>query len=296
MNLSYFKTGAAVLISVIAAATSLAQIADFSEDFENVDPTSPSAVSDLGYVVFGNVFTSNFDFCYGYGIEPAPNSTNEGIADAFSGIESNVGAGQHSLNIFSDYQNGDHDNLKIIQANVFREVKPVASDVGAMVTYQFDYRRADAPNGPTGSSETFAFIRIIDQFNGFALVDEFLFDTTAATTSFQTGSITVEIDPFYFNDAEGEGLLFQYGFFSFCTSPESAPQGSGIYYDNVSLTGAANCFAGDVNGDGNIDLLDVGPFVDVLTSGDFICEADANQDGSVDLLDVGPFVFLLSGG
>ena len=53
---------------------------------------------------------------------------------------------------------------------------------------------------------------------------------------------------------------------------------------------------GDINLDGVVDLLDVTPFVQLLTSGDFQCEADVNQDGVVDLLDVTPFVDLLSGG
>ncbi len=52
---------------------------------------------------------------------------------------------------------------------------------------------------------------------------------------------------------------------------------------------------GDVNLDGNVNLLDVDPFVNVLTTGDFQEEADINQDGEVNLLDVDPFVALLSG-
>ena len=52
---------------------------------------------------------------------------------------------------------------------------------------------------------------------------------------------------------------------------------------------------GDVNGDGTIDLLDVAPFVDALTSGTFVPEADVNCDGEVNLLDVNPFVDLLTG-
>ena len=52
---------------------------------------------------------------------------------------------------------------------------------------------------------------------------------------------------------------------------------------------------GDVNGDGVIDLLDVGPFTEVLAAGPFIPAADVNCDGQVDLLDVGPFVDLLGG-
>ena len=52
---------------------------------------------------------------------------------------------------------------------------------------------------------------------------------------------------------------------------------------------------GDVNLDGFVSLLDVAPFVALLTSKGFLPEADLNQDGVVDLLDVAPFVTLLSG-
>ena len=53
---------------------------------------------------------------------------------------------------------------------------------------------------------------------------------------------------------------------------------------------------GDINGDGIVSLLDVSPFVALLTGGGFQCEADVNEDGIVSLLDVNPFVALLSGG
>ncbi len=53
---------------------------------------------------------------------------------------------------------------------------------------------------------------------------------------------------------------------------------------------------GDVNGDGVVNLLDVLPFVQILSTGDYVCPADTNIDGSVNLLDVDPFVDLLSGG
>ena len=54
-----------------------------------------------------------------------------------------------------------------------------------------------------------------------------------------------------------------------------------------------SCTPGDVNMDGEINLLDVVPFIDVLGSGEFLCEADINDDGSVDLLDVNGFIDLL---
>ena len=52
---------------------------------------------------------------------------------------------------------------------------------------------------------------------------------------------------------------------------------------------------GDVNQDGIVSLLDVGPFVALITSGSFQVEGDVNKDGTVDLLDVGPFVDLIVG-
>ena len=53
---------------------------------------------------------------------------------------------------------------------------------------------------------------------------------------------------------------------------------------------------GDINCDGEVNLLDVAPFVALITEGGFNAKADINGDGMVNLLDVSPFVALLSGG
>ena len=65
--------------------------------------------------------------------------------------------------------------------------------------------------------------------------------------------------------------------------------GAHQYFDNFELF-----VLGDVNQDGSVNLLDVQPFVDVLTNGEYQIEADVNLDGNVDLLDVARFVELLS--
>ena len=52
---------------------------------------------------------------------------------------------------------------------------------------------------------------------------------------------------------------------------------------------------GDVNGDGQVDLLDISPFVETVTSGIYTPSADINQDTVVDLLDVEPFIDLIVG-
>ena len=51
---------------------------------------------------------------------------------------------------------------------------------------------------------------------------------------------------------------------------------------------------GDVNCDGEVNLLDVGPFVDAIANGT-PGKADVNEDGVTNLLDVSVFVALLSG-
>ena len=53
---------------------------------------------------------------------------------------------------------------------------------------------------------------------------------------------------------------------------------------------------GDTNLDGDINFLDISPFISLLASGTFLDEADINRDGNVDFLDIGPFISLLASG
>ena len=61
-----------------------------------------------------------------------------------------------------------------------------------------------------------------------------------------------------------------------------------IWFDDVQISHASA--GGDINRDGTVDLLDVGPFVDVMSSGSYQVEADMNSDGVVNLVDVQPFI------
>ena len=62
----------------------------------------------------------------------------------------------------------------------------------------------------------------------------------------------------------------------------------------IEFQNSTGVLLGDVNLDGNVNLLDVEPFVDRLLTGTFQAEADTNQDGAVNLLDVDPFIEILS--
>ncbi len=65
--------------------------------------------------------------------------------------------------------------------------------------------------------------------------------------------------------------------------------------NDIELIAESGFLLGDVNGDCEVNLLDVQPFVDLLAAGGFLPEADINGDGMVNLLDVDPFVTLLTG-
>ena len=65
----------------------------------------------------------------------------------------------------------------------------------------------------------------------------------------------------------------------------------------VRLTAVSNeVLLGDINCDGAVNLLDVAPFVDLISSGEFSPKGDFDSDGAVNLLDVAPFVNAIAGG
>ena len=74
------------------------------------------------------------------------------------------------------------------------------------------------------------------------------------------------------------------------------PGGTPSVVTNIQFEIAEGFLLGDLNCDGEVDLLDVAPFVDAVTSGVFDPKADLNEDDDVNLLDVAPFVDVLVGG
>ena len=53
---------------------------------------------------------------------------------------------------------------------------------------------------------------------------------------------------------------------------------------------------GDVNRDGEVNFLDISPFIALLDTGEFQAEADFNMSGEITFLDVSPFIMALTGG
>ena len=75
---------------------------------------------------------------------------------------------------------------------------------------------------------------------------------------------------------------------------------SGSDFDNLALPSfgvgqAIPVLLGDVNLDGVVDFLDIGPFITVLSGNGFQAEADCDENGVVDFLDIAAFIAILSG-
>ena len=51
---------------------------------------------------------------------------------------------------------------------------------------------------------------------------------------------------------------------------------------------------GDVNQDGMVNLLDISPFIGILSIGGIQAEADIDQNGTVNFLDIAPFIGILA--
>ena len=69
---------------------------------------------------------------------------------------------------------------------------------------------------------------------------------------------------------------------------------SDLHVLDFSITDDSAFLLGDVNQDGEVNFLDISPFITVLATGTFQIEADIDQDGSVNFLDISPFISLLS--
>ena len=95
--------------------------------------------------------------------------------------------------------------------------------------------------------------------------------------------------------ASAAGIVGQFDEITFSHAPPAGTYWQTVYDATSVRITLTDVVPGDVNGDGEVNLLDVTPFVDAVVDGDFIPAADINQDGAVDLLDVQPFVALLIG-
>lgn len=225
------------MIGAAAATSAQADLTPFAQNFESLVAADPAALTNDGWKVFGNVFNSSGGYLYGYGTFGAPNGT-PGFCSIASGEGGENQAVQY-LNVYSDYNNGDHANGNRIEANVFQEQIVGAADLGKTYRFKFDYK-ASFTAGPAGSTTTQAFIKVLNPSAGYSLVAFPTITTTTASTTVWSEGNTIDVTV----GGDWQGHLLQFGFLSNATGY----QASGVYYDNVSFNEVASAtIAGQVN-------------------------------------------------
>ena len=207
----------------LMASTSSAQIID-QEDFESLDPNSPTALSDAGWLVFANVFDPGGGYMYGYGPFGAPNG-GPGFCQIAVG-QGGPDQGNHQIVTYSDYNNSDHGNGNLIEANVFKELIVPQAAVGNTVVFTFDAKHGDL----AAPSTSLAFIKVIDSV-GFWLDGYSFVDTTNMDVNWGTFSISLLIEQHMVGD------YLQFGFSNTATNWNT----SGQFYDNILFEQEVPC-------------------------------------------------------
>ncbi len=217
------RRSALAIIAAIALAAQAAQaapVATYSQNFESLNQLSSTALSADGWVVYGNVFNGGtLAYMYGYGPFPAPNG-----GSSFCDLDANQGGidqGLQQLVVYSDYNNADHGNGNIVEANVYREMVIGAADIGKTYTFAFDAKRGNI----AGASIAKAFIKTLNPAAGYAMTNYITADMTAIPETWSNYSLQITIA------AGMTGQLLQIGFMNQATFYES----SAIFYDNVDF-------------------------------------------------------------
>jgi hypothetical protein len=206
---------------LLVPVASHAALANYLQNFEGLVQADPAALSGDGWLVYGNVFSPDHStWYYGYGAFPAPNP-GAGFCAIVTG-EGGAPQGLQQLNVYSDYNNGDHANGNQIESNVFREQTVGVEDVGHLWVFEFDAKRGNL-EAPTTA---LAFIKTLNPNAGWAMTNFITTDMTAIPTTWGTYSVSILVD------ASLVGQILQIGFANTAT----LYKGSGVFYDNISFT------------------------------------------------------------
>jgi hypothetical protein len=204
---------------IVAPAESRAALAPYSQNFEALIRSSPTALGVDGWVVYGNVYQPDgTTYLYGYGPFPAPNGS--GAFCALDTLQGGPLQGVLQLSVYSDYNNtGAHGAGQIVESNVYREQTIAAADVGNTWTVQFDAKLGNL----AAPSTALAFIKTLDPSAGYAITNFLTVDMTSIPATWNTYTISIPIDAGLVNQ------LMQFGFANRATGFVS----SAVFYDNV---------------------------------------------------------------
>lgn len=208
------------VVSLISLAPTASQaLMPYSQDFEGLVQSSPSALADNHWLIYANVFGPDWAYWYGYGVFPAPNGT--GAFCAIASGEGGAGLGAQQLSVYSDYNNSNHADGAHIESLVFQEQTIGSGDVGETWVFDFEAKLGNL----AGSTTAVAFIKTLNPGGGYATTNYIPVNMTSTPTSWTGYSLSITID------GSLVGQILQFGFANTATLYE----GSGVFYDNVNF-------------------------------------------------------------
>ena len=201
------------------ASLGYAALAIYSQNFESLNATSSTALSDADFVIYENSYRDQ-------GLTNPVNSAGpmsarndyRGFAPLVTG-EGDSAQGNQQLKIHSNYPSKDQKNLYVDALTLQQQIIG-ADDLGNTWSFSFDAKQGDI----TGSSSASAWIRVID---GGTTLGENLLDTTSLGFNWGSYALSLYIDPSW------NGKTLEFGVSSAATGYTA----SGVYYDNFNLSG-----------------------------------------------------------
>lgn len=238
-DLKFGKT--ALVAATMAAAMTLsstasAAIVDYNQNYEGLDILSPSALSDDGWQVFADVSFASFPPApYTYGPFAAPNG-GAGFSAIATG-EGGVPQATQYMNVYSDYNNGDHGTPgSSLFTTVFQEQFTTEGAGDTAVYYLTFDAKAPFQGGiaePGSNASASAFIQVLDPGSGFGQTGVVTVDMTdVLNDDWTTYQIALAVD----GVAQFQQIL-QFGFNTTATGFED----SGVYYDNICFNRTGVC-------------------------------------------------------
>lgn len=216
----------------------------------------------------GTVIIDNLDITLQGGVGSGANDGNDLIALSIKIVE-------HSNASFTDDADLNVLTVDLGEVALGEPITPVdfslfnlVSPAGEQLTAKLDLISVDAiPQNSflTFSGSTFAGL-LADEFNELSLVG------TPQSLGVGSTEFVLQLSDEDIPGAEMQTLQLI------------------VNYDVV----ATAILLGDVNQDGDVNFLDIVPFVALLSISDYQAEADINEDGGVTFLDISPFIALLS--
>ena len=213
------KRSAVVIVAIaIVAMIPLAAMAQvpYAQDFELLAPVDGSLAAD-GWLVYGNIFDSAWNWIYGHGPWPAPNNIGN-WCDIVTG-QGGPDQGDQQLVMYSDYANPDHGAGLLIESNLFQEQTLPAGMTGVW-TFTFDAKMGDL----AGASTAAAFIKTLDPNAGWATTNFLTADMTFIPVDWGTYSISIDVTGL-------DNQILQIGFMTVATNYEPC----GVFYDNINF-------------------------------------------------------------